>query len=114
VAPWFGFVVASLATWRLCHLVAHEDGPFGAISGLRRRAGDGQLGRLMDCPYCLSLWFGVPFALWLGRGIADGMATWLALSGAACLIEHVTAALRARSLPPMIDLMPPTDPKDRA
>ena len=58
----FGFVVAALAAWRLCHLVAHEDGPFDAIAILRRRAGQGQWGRWMDCPYCLSLWFALPLA----------------------------------------------------
>ena len=103
---WFGLVIATLATWRLCHLVAHEDGPFGWVAGLRRWAGGGQLGQLMDCPYCLSLWFAAPFAAWQARGIAEGIGLWLAISGAACLVEHAAAAMRRPALP-LIDLMPP-------
>jgi hypothetical protein len=86
--------VAVLATWRLCHLVAHEDGPWDAIVRLRQAAGDGALGRLMDCAYCQSLWWAAPFAAWLahdGRcGVLPGLALWLAISGGACLIEKLT------------------------
>jgi len=104
MTEWFGFMVATLATWRLCHLVAHEDGPFALIAALRIRAGQGQWGRWMDCPYCLSLWFALPFAFWLGKGAAQIIVLWLGLSGAACAIELVAAALRSVAQPPVIDL----------
>lgn len=114
MSEWFGFVVALLATWRLCHLVAHEDGPFDVIVRLRRRAGQGQWGRLMDCPYCLSLWFAVPFAFWLGRGGTHVAVLWLGLSGGSCLVEHVAAVLRAHARPGVIELPMEGDAQDRA
>lgn len=98
---WFGLIVSMLATWRLCHLVASEDGPFDMIARLRRIAGDGQAGRLMDCPYCLSLWFAAPFSAWMAGNVAGGVALWLAISGGACLIEMVARAMRT---PPTLDL----------
>ncbi|HXK15750.1 MAG TPA: DUF1360 domain-containing protein, partial [Gaiellaceae bacterium] len=55
-------VLASLATWRLAHLVAEEDGPANVIARARARAGTSELGELMDCFYCLSLWAALPFA----------------------------------------------------
>jgi hypothetical protein len=88
-SPWFRLLVAVLATWRLCHLVAHEDGPFDVVVRLRARAGDGLLGRLMDCPYCLSLWLAAPLALLLARRLPDWGAAWLAVSGGACLVEKL-------------------------
>jgi hypothetical protein len=104
-SAWFDFFVAVLATWRLAHLLAHEDGPFDAIVRLRARAGDGHWGRLMDCPYCLSLWFAMPAAAWLtwqlDRGVVGGVPLWLALSGAACLIETGATAFRRRADPNM-------------
>ncbi len=94
--PWFALVVAVLATWRLAHLVAHEDGPFDVVVAARRAAGAGVLGRLMDCPYCLSLWLAAPFAAYVAIDFATGVALWLAISGGACLVEGVAAAHEAR------------------
>ena len=101
-------LVATLATWRLCHLVASEDGPADIIVRLRRLAGSGQWGRAMDCPYCLSLWFAVPFAAWIASGWSDAIVLWLGISGGACLIEQAAARLRERGDPPVtIVPMPP-------
>ncbi len=107
-----GLIVSMLATWRLCHLVASEDGPFDLIVRLRRAAGAGQWGRLMDCPYCLSLWFAAPFATLMAKGWCDGLPLWLAISGGACLIEQAAARLHTAAEPPIIDL-PPSDPELR-
>jgi hypothetical protein len=85
---WFRFVVAVLATWRIAHLAAHEDGPFDVIVQLRARAGDGVMGRLMDCPYCLSLWIAVPPTFWLGDTWIEWVMGWLAVSGGASLLER--------------------------
>lgn len=90
-SPWFLLVVCVLATWRLSHLVAREDGPFDAVLRLRARAGDGMLGRLMDCPYCLSIWFAAPAALLLAHRLPEWCAAWLAISGGASLLERLTA-----------------------
>ena len=85
------FGLAVLATWRLAHLVAYEDGPANAIARARARAGTSQVGELMDCFYCLSLWAAAPLALAVARRRRDAPITWLALSGAACLLEKTTS-----------------------
>jgi hypothetical protein len=103
----FDLFVSILATWRLCHLVASEDGPFDMIVRVRQMAGDGMWGRLMDCPYCLSLWFAIPFAVVMADGWIEGSTLWLAISGGACLIEMAAALMRARAEPPVIDLPKP-------
>lgn len=88
-APAYALIVAVLATWRVTHLLHAEDGPADLLVKLRRAAGTGFFGSLLDCFYCLSLWVSVPFALvtgstWLERGML-----WLALSGGACLLERL-------------------------
>ena len=95
-APWFQFAIAVLATWRLAHLVAHEDGPFDAVVAVRRFAGSGKFGRLMDCPYCLSLWIAAPFAWYMADELVFGVMLWLAISGGACLLERAVAAREFR------------------
>jgi hypothetical protein len=53
-------------------------------------AGQGFLGRLLDCFYCLSLWVAAPFAWFLNAEWTTGIITWLALSGAASLLFSAT------------------------
>jgi hypothetical protein len=86
-SPWFRLVIAILATWRVAHLVASEDGPFDLIVRLRVRVGGGLIGQLMDCPYCLSVWVAVPFAFSLASTVPAWCAAWLAISGGASLLE---------------------------
>lgn len=104
MTAWFDLVVAALASWRLCHLVAHEDGPFDLVLRLRRLAGGGVFGRLMDCPYCLSLWTAAPFAAFFAERWSEGIVLWLGISGAACLLERASETLAAKAEPPVIDL----------
>jgi uncharacterized protein DUF1360 len=87
----FRFLVGALATWRLAHLLAAEDGPGDMVVRLRRRAGEGWAGSLMDCFYCLSVWTAAPVTAAVARRPREAPLTWLALSGAACLLERVTA-----------------------
>ena len=92
------FALASLATWRVTHLLAEEDGPGDAVVRLRARLGTGQLGRLMDCFYCLSVWVAAPLSLTVTRRRREVPLVWLALSGAACLLERATSdAQRAQA-----------------
>jgi hypothetical protein len=86
------FVAAILATWRLTHLVVAEDGPWDLVARLRRIAGSGFLGRMMDCFYCLSMWVALPIALWLGDDWIARAVAWPALSGGAILLERVAPA----------------------
>jgi hypothetical protein len=83
------FLVSALATWRVTHLLAREDGPGDIVVRLRRRLGNGFWGRLLDCFYCLSLWVAAPAAALVTTAWPDAVVTWLALSGAACLLERI-------------------------
>ena len=86
------FAIASLAAWRITHLLAHEDGPGDVIYRLRALGGAGFWGRLLDCFYCLSIWIAAPLTPFVTtRSAPDAMLVWLALSGAACLLERATA-----------------------
>ena|SRR5881396_3616629 len=85
---WTRFVPAVLATWRITHLLAYEDGPADLIARFRARLGAGFLGSLMDCFQCLSLWIAAPFSFFIARRPLPLVVAWLALSGAACLLER--------------------------
>jgi len=85
---WFRFVLAILATWRVTHLLANEDGPADMIFRIRQRLGSGFFGKLADCFQCLSLWVAIPMAFFVGRDTLEWCVSWLALSGAACLLER--------------------------
>ncbi len=87
---WIRLPLAALATWRVTHLIAIEDGPADVVVRLRTRLGDGQVGRMLDCFQCLSVWVAAPMALTVARGPADWLLAWLGLSGAACLLERMT------------------------
>lgn len=84
------FGLSVLAVWRVTHLLAEEDGPWNAIAKVRARLGSGVLGQLMDCFYCLSLWVALPVAVLTSNGWLGIAVHWLALSGAACLLEKAT------------------------
>jgi hypothetical protein len=99
---WIRFVLAVLATWRITHLLASEDGPADLIVRFRARLGHGLAGKLMDCFECLSLWIAAPAALFVSRKPLDWLFIWLALSGGACLLQ------RAVHEPVIIQRMPDT------
>jgi hypothetical protein len=89
------FVLVSLAVWRVTHLLAEEDGPGDVVVWLRARLGDSIAGRAMDCFFCLSLWIAAPFAVLLAGDVLTWGLMWLALSGAACLLERATESHRS-------------------
>jgi hypothetical protein len=91
------FALASLATWRLTHLLAEEDGPADVVVQLRVRLGSGRLGELMDCFYCLSVWVAAPLSFAVVRRLRDAPLACLALSGGACLLERATRGLETGS-----------------
>jgi hypothetical protein len=86
---WLLFFLALLATWRLTHLFAIEDGPADLIVRFRALWGQSIAGKLMDCFNCLSLWVAAPIALLITRKPLDLLLSWLALSGGACLLERI-------------------------
>jgi len=85
---WSRLVLAILATWRLTHLLAKEDGPGNFLVRLRVWVGNGFFGQVLDCFYCLSMWVAAPIAFAVGHTVLDLVLVWLALSGAACLLER--------------------------
>lgn len=87
----FQYVIASLAVWRLTHLLNAEDGPWRILVQLRRLAGPGFRGELMDCFYCLSLWVAAPFAWWVGGPLSERLLLWPAISATAILLERAAA-----------------------
>jgi hypothetical protein len=91
------FVLAALATWRVTHLLAAEDGPGDVVFRLRRRLGVGWFASLADCFNCLSLVVAAPAALFVSVQPLVWAVAWLALSGGACLLERLGQA------PPLVD-----------
>jgi hypothetical protein len=83
------FVLVVLATWRVTHLLADEDGPGDVLVRLRSLLGNGFVGSLMDCFNCLSLWIAAPAALFLAHSLVRWTISWLAISGAACLLQRI-------------------------
>jgi hypothetical protein len=92
VAMSFYFLVLCvLGVWRITHLLNQEAGPAEMLTRLRRWVGSGNLGQLLDCFYCLSLWIALPFAALIGRNWLERLLLWPALSGAAILLEKMSA-----------------------
>jgi hypothetical protein len=104
---WVRFALAMLATWRVTHLLANEDGPADVIFRLRRWVGEGWIGGLMDCFNCLSLWIAAPFALFVSASFVPWAVSWLALSGGACLLQRLSDA--SAGAPPESPLMEQND-----
>ncbi len=84
------FLLCLLAVWRVSHLLSQEDGPFDLVIKFRKLFGQGFFGNLLDCFYCLSMWVSAPFAVWLAGDWKEGVVTWLALSGGACILFKLT------------------------
>ena len=63
----YRLVLGLLTVWRITHLLQAEDGPWDVAVRLRRAAGYGFWGKLLDCFYCLSLWVAAPLGFLLGR-----------------------------------------------
>jgi hypothetical protein len=101
------FVLAVFATWRVSFLLTQEDGPWDVFARLRRVAGDSMAGRALQCLYCTSLWVAIPAALFAAPAsdrisVRTGV-TWLAISGAACLLHRATE--RSHGFP-TLDILP--------
>jgi hypothetical protein len=87
---WIRFFLAALVTWRVSHLLASEDGPGAVVTRLRARLKDSVFGKLIDCFGCLSVWIAIPLAFFVSEGPLNLVMTWLALSGAAFLLERMS------------------------
>ena len=86
----YKLLLGILSVWRVTHLLNAEDGPGDMVIHLRRYAGTGFWGQVLDCFYCLSMWIAVPFALFLGQKVDEQILLWPALSAGAILLERMT------------------------
>ena len=101
LADW-DFLLLVLATWRLAHMLAVEDGPWDCFARWRRRVGavrnvggywtaDRSWPKLWICPLCLSVWIAPVIAVLYYSGEWQGwLVTVLAISGAASFLELLT------------------------
>lgn len=89
-AHFYWLVIGILVVWRITHLFFGEDGPGDIFVRLRRAAGEGFWGTLLDCFYCLSVWIALPLAYWLGESWKQRLLLWPALSAGAILLERLT------------------------
>jgi Protein of unknown function (DUF1360) len=94
------FFIGSLVVWRVTHLLSKEDGPFEIMFWIRKKAGAGFFGNLLDCFYCLSIWIAIPFAIWIGNGYKQVILLWLGFSGLACVIEKFSNRREIPGHPP--------------
>jgi hypothetical protein len=83
-------VLGVLAVWRVTHLIQAEVGPWQLMLRLRRAAGTGFWGELLDCFYCLSVWVALPAAFLIGHNWREWVLLWLGLSGGAILLQRAT------------------------
>lgn len=83
-------MLCALATWRLTHFFVAEDGPWDCVVRLRAWLGDRTAGRILDCFYCASLLLAVPFAFFIANNLWNWLLVWLAIAGAAGLLEQVS------------------------
>src|SRR3954463_11996076 len=95
----FYFIITMLAVWRLSYLLSNENGPFSLIYLLRQKTAAGFSGNLLGCFYCTSIWVAFPFGLWLGETWTLKFIMWLALSGAACLLQKATSKETSITVP---------------
>lgn len=82
----YWLILGILCVWRITHLLQAEDGPWDMSIRLRKAAGNGFWGELLDCFYCLSLWIAAPLAFFCGETLAEQFLLWPALSAGAALL----------------------------
>lgn len=104
VAHVIRLVIYALAVVRLTWLLHHDNGPFDVFDWLRdklgvvvindpytdepRQVGINELGRLLACPLCLSVWLSA-LALcswWLAWTPLDVIALWLAIAAVSLMV----------------------------
>ena len=81
----FDLLVLALATWRISYLIVYEDAPWRLMSRLREW---NDLGGLLRCIYCTSLWVAV--GCWLLMQVAPAVVYVLAVSGGAMMLWRYT------------------------
>lgn len=84
----FDFLILSVATWRLAHLISSESAPFNVMGRFRERF---PFGGGSACIKCVSVWAAaLVFGLWLTP--LQPLVWVAALSGAALMLGSYTGA----------------------
>ena len=99
----YRLLLGALFVWRITHLLIAEDGPWDMATRLRRTVGEGYIGGMLDCFYCLSLWISAPLAILLGEKPGERILLLPALSAAAILLERVTENRHSKQGGPFIE-----------
>src|SRR5947208_4834105 len=85
------FIIICFCVYRVSHLISQEDGPFEIIFKFRKLLGKSWLGKLMDCFYCISIWFALFFTfIFVKDEIGKIVLESFAISGAAIAIHKIT------------------------
>lgn len=85
---WLWVVIAILATLRVSHLIAIDEGPFGAFQRLRYLIGQRTwIGRGFHCSLCVGFWLAILPALVLARTPVEFGLLWFGIAGGALLIH---------------------------
>ena len=92
---WFLFILGSLATFRLSHLITKERGPFAVFERLRSAmpSGRGSAKEWLSCIFCFSLSASALVCLILrleGMNLnwEEWVLTWLSFSGITLIINQ--------------------------
>ena len=101
-------VLALLATWRITHLLAKEDGPYDLLLRWRNWVGRTGAGRLFTCFQCLSLWIGALLAALFPSDWLEFLVLATAFSGGACLLERLGGD------PLVVQALPETKPGEES
>lgn len=106
----YWFLLATLAVWRITHLLSEEDGPWDVFARLRRMAG-----AILNCFYCLSMWAALPAAWILSNGWKERLLLWPALSAGSIFLEMLLRRWQAAESSPASYFETPletSDPKE--
>jgi hypothetical protein len=87
----YWLILGILGVWRITHLLNKEDGPWDLLVRFRKLFGNGFVGKLLDCFYCLSIWVSIPLGIWLGDGWKEKILMVLGFSAGAIILERLTS-----------------------
>jgi hypothetical protein len=97
-------VILGLAVWRIASLLSAERGPYAmfekirewcgvrytVVEGVERAESDREIGKLILCPWCSSVWLGaIASILYLWKPVVVWMALPLALSALAIIVNEI-------------------------
>jgi hypothetical protein len=99
----YRLVLGALTVWRITHFLWAEDGPWDIVIRLRRWAGEGFWGKLLDCFYCLSVWVSAPVGYVIGESWLERALLWPSLSAGAILLQSATNRAPKVSPAPFIE-----------